>query len=430
MNKTFFFKSSLLLLLFTMFNSWSQNTNNEKLNTDLKLPDLLISNKGQAIKTTEDWQKIRRPEILKLFEKYVYGKFPKANIKTSFILSKTDSHALKEKAIQKNITVYFVKGKDSVAMELLVFIPKNATKPVPLFLGMNFWGNQAIHPTDEIPMNKSYILKKVEYNIFSNTATEETRGADYSSWPLERILDRGYGVATFCYGDIDPDFDDGFKNGVHSLLNESDKTDSKSISSISAWAFGLSSAMDYLENDPQINKNQIAVFGHSRLGKSALWAGAIDPRFALVVSNESGCGGAALSRGKAGETIKDINTAFPHWFCKNFHTFNDRENELPIDQHMLISLIAPRPVYIGSAELDTWADPKGEFLSLYNASPVYKLFGFNTIEKDSLPAINAPLIVGKTAYHIRTGYHQMSRYDWERYMDFADAQFIIKKDND
>jgi hypothetical protein len=184
--------------------------------------------------------------------------------------------------------------------------------------------------------------------------------------------------------------------------------------------------LDYLETDKDINIRQVVVIGHSRLGKTALWAGAIDPRFAIVISNNSGCGGAALSRRQFGETVKAINTMFPHWFCKKFHDFNDKENELPIDQHMLIGLIAPRPVYVGSAEQDKWADPYGEFLSLYHAGPVYKLFGSDIIEKDTLPEINKPLWTGKMGYHIRTGTHGITRFDWEKYLDFADYHFNRK----
>jgi len=417
---------NIFLLAFLSFNAHSQINYDEVKVPEYKLPEMLISNNGEKIQTSEDWINIRRPEIIKLFEEYVYGRVPEAYLEIKFETTKTDSNALCGKAIQKNIVAYFINEGDTIQMELLIFIPANATKPVPLFLGMNFYGNQAIHPASSIPITESYVYNNPEYNIFNHTATYESRGTDSSSWPVERMLERGYGLATFCYGDLDPDFDDGFKNGIHSLLDYSEKNDSNELSSISAWTYGLTTAMDYLETDEQINKSQIVVIGHSRLGKTALWAGAIDQRFAIVISNNSGCGGAALSRRKIGETVKDINTMFPHWFSKNFHDFNDKENELPIDQHMLIGLIAPRPVYVGSAEQDKWADPYGEFLSLYHAGPVYKLFGLDTIKEDTLPEINKPLWTGKMGYHIRTGDHEITRFDWEKYLDFTDYHFNRK----
>jgi hypothetical protein len=405
------------------FNAYGQINYDEAKVPEYKLPEMLTSNNGEKIQTSEDWLNIRRPEIIELFEEYMYGRVPEGYLEIKYKTTKTDSNALCGKAIQKNIVVYYIKEGDSIQMELLIFIPANATKPVPLFLGMNFYGNQSIHHDSSIPITKSYVLNNPEYKIFNHTATYESRGADSSSWPLERILERGYGLATFCYGDLDPDFDDGFKNGIHSLLDYSEKNDSDELSSISAWAYGLTTVMDYFETDEHINENQIVVIGHSRLGKTALWAGAIDQRFAIVISNNSGCGGAALSRRKTGETVRNINTAFPHWFSKKFHNFNDKENELPVDQHMLIGLIAPRPVYVGSAEQDKWADPYGEFLSLYHAGQVYKLFGFDIIKKDTLPEINKPLWTGKMGYHIRTGDHGITRFDWEKYLDFADYHF-------
>jgi len=423
MNKKVTLGSSICLIFFLSLSAHSQINYDKAKVPEYKLPEILVSSNGRKIQTAEDWINIRRPEIVNLFEEYMYGRIPEAVPEIKFETAKTNSNALCGKAIQKNIVACFIKERDTIRMELLIFIPADATKPVPLFLGMNFYGNQSVHPDSEIPVTKSYILNNPEFNILNHTATGESRGTDSASWPVERILERGYGLATFCYGDLDPDFDDGFKNGIHSLLGPAEKNDSNELSSISAWAYGLTTAMDYLETDGQINKSQIVVIGHSRLGKAALWAGAIDQRFAVIISNNSGCGGAALSRRIAGETVKDINTMFPHWFSKNFHVFNDKENELPVDQHMLIGLIAPRPVYVASAEQDKWADPYGEFLSIFHAGPIYKLFGSEIIQNDTLPEINKPLWAGQMGYHIRTGDHGITRFDWEKYMDYTDYHF-------
>lgn len=383
------------------------------------LPDPLVSESGITINSPEAWKNIRRPEILKFFQNQMFGKYPESDLsKIKFEEQMSYDGFLDGKATMKIVRVYFNAPKATPKMDLMVVIPKNVEKPVPAFLMPNFQGNHTTSDDTHIP---AFFAEGSTHN--KDQKPEDVRGIAKSRWAFDKIVDAGYAVATVFYEEIDPDFDDGFKNGVHPLFTNFNIEDGDYPASISAWAWGLSRALDCLETLPEIDAKKVVLLGHSRLGKTALWCGANDERFAAVVSNDSGCGGAALSRREFGETVKRINKSFPHWFCANFHEYGDCVNALPIDEHELIALIAPRPVYVASASEDLWADPKGEFLSALNADPVYRLLGTDGFgDVTEQPAVNEP--VGATIrYHIRTGKHDVTDFDWEQYIKFADSVF-------
>jgi hypothetical protein len=304
-------------------------------------------------------------------------------------------------------------------VRLLLYLPKEADGPVPAFLGLNFRGNQAVEADPRISPNESYVLGgKQDGDANDHRAfAEESRGSAAGRWPVKAIVGESFALATACCGDIDPDFHDGFENGVHPLFTEGKPKDHE-WGTIAAWAWGLSRLLDVLGEVEEVDAARVAVIGHSRLGKTALWAGAADERFAMAISNNSGCGGAALSKRAFGETVGRINRSFPHWFDGNFKKYNENEGALPFDQHQLIALLAPRPVYVASATGDQWADPKGEFLALVNAQPVYQLYHETPLGVTEQPAPGRS--VGEVmGYHLRDGEHDLTPEDWTHYLAFA-----------
>jgi dienelactone hydrolase len=357
------------------------------------LPDPLTLSTGDPVTSPEAWTDRRRPEILELFRAPVYGRAPVGRPEgQSFAVKGMAPGMMDGRATRKEVVITLRGPGGELSLDLLLFVPEGV-RPAPAFL---------------------FLCNRYEENV------DPTRRVRTPFWPAEEIVARGYAAAAIRLSQIDPDEHDGFRNGVHGLFDRERGPDS--WGTLAAWAWGASRAMDYLETDPDLDPRRIAVAGHSRGGKTALWAGAEDGRFALAVSNNSGCAGAALERGKRGERIADITRAFPHWLCENYARYANREDDLPVDQHMLLALMAPRPVYVASAAEDAWADPESEFAACVAAEPVYRLFGLGGVGRDRIPAPDAPLHDGVIGYHLRPGGHDLTPADWGRFMDFADRQ--------
>ena len=417
--------TSLLVGFLTILGAQEVNYDEAKV-PEFELPDPLVKLDGGRVENAQDWA-IRRAEILALFEEHVYGVAPDKKVKIKYKLLESDPLSLNGLATRKQVRIYVLGKKKKLYTDVLIYLPNRVQKPAPLFVGYNFYGNHTTIDDPAVIITESWVRNSEQFGITENRATDATRGARADRWQIKHIIDRGYGLATIYYGDIDPDDTGSFDNGIHPYFYRKNQTKPKANEwgAIAAWAWGLSRAMDYFEKDKDIANDKVIVMGHSRLGKTSLWAGATDERFAITISNNSGCGGAALSRRAYGETVKRINTSFPHWFCDNFNAYNDNENECPVDQHMLIALMAPRPVYVASAKEDRWADPRGEFLSTKYASPVYELLGLEGMPAEEMPELSQPAH-GTIGYHIRPGVHDVTLYDWDQYIDFADKHLHAK----
>ena len=379
------------------------------------LPDPLTFENGTRVRTAKDWQP-RRAEILSLFEENIFGRSPKAPSSINYKLFDTDKNALSGKATRKQVTIYFSSRRDGPKEDVLIYIPNSAKKPVPMILSLNFSGNQAV--IDDPGVKLATVWNRTTHQ--PETAKQDARGTD-KNFEVENVLDRSYGFATIYYQDIEPDFDGGISHGIRPLFYESGQTQPApdDWGAIGAWSYGLSRAMDYLEKDKDVDSKRVAVMGHSRLGKTVLWAGAQDQRFAMVLASCPGEGGASLARRNYGETIRNLTDRFPFWFAANLKKYADNPGRLPVDMHELIALSAPRPVYVTGAENDKWADPKGEFLALVAAGPVYQLLGASGLGADQMPALNQP-IQHTLAFHYRTGVHEVTYFDWEQFLNFAD----------
>jgi hypothetical protein len=362
------------------------------------LPDPLVLRNGQPVRDADTWFKQRRPEILRLYETEIYGRVPAQAPPIKFQVVGTDLAALSNSAVRKAIVGHIGGRPDGPKVNVVMYLPAGASGPVPVLLHLLFGD-----PPPNAP-----------------ASTNSVRPGEIG--PIAGILARGYGYAMFRYTEIEGD---NRTNSLHlvrklALASGYAQPAPDEWGTITAWAWAASRVLDYLETDRAVNAQRVALIGHSRLGKTALWAGARDPRFALVFSSCSGELGAALARRDYGETVDDVIANFPWWFANNFQKYASRWNDLPVDSHLLIALNAPRPVFITGGTQDQWADPRGMFLAEVAAGPVYRLAGKKDLGTSELPALDQPLIEGELGFLYHTGPHSITAGDWKAFLDFAD----------
>ena len=413
----------LLFLLFMITVTMAGQNKNAPVNYDeskvpaFEVPDVLKCEDGSYVKTARQWERKRRPELLKMFSEQEYGVTPQhTGIKVDYELVASNPEAMGGLATQNQVLFKF-RGKNGKTHQalLLLYIPNAAKGRVHVIVSYNFHGNQTTTVEEDV-------LPSLSKELMEDMGSASwVRGEQKSRWSYVLALQRGYAVATMNYHDICPDSPNLLAYGVLPLfpdyLREKDEW-----GAIGVWAWGYSRIADYLEKEKRINKNCMVVLGHSRLGKTSLWAGVQDKRFKVVISNDSGCGGAAMAKRVIGENVARITANFPHWFCPAFNVYSENEAALPFDQHELLALVAPRHVYVASAEDDSWADPKGEYLSAYYAGSAYQLYGMQGLPSAGQPPVHQPQHYD-VGYHIRAGKHDVTEYDWQCYLDFCDKVF-------
>lgn len=390
-----------LVLAISLIQANAQNYDESKI-PNYTLPEILRTNANVPVTDKKVWEKTRRPEILKLFADNVYGQRPEAYTELKYTITNEDKAAMNGKATLKEVAIEVFNNNKSVKINLVLFVPNKAKKPAAAFLLINI-GSRRGKP-----------------------AMDPTRATKNDFWPAEMLIDSGYAVASFDGNDVAPDDKATFMNGALQLYPEQITADN-GMRAVGAWGWGASRVMDYFEKNKEIDKNKVALVGHSRGGKAALWAGANDQRFAIIIANCSGNSGASMLHRQFGERITNINTGFPHWFTTNYKKFNDHEELLPLDQHMLAALIAPRPLYTTNASKDLWADPKGSYMTIKAAEKAYALYGIKSNLPENPPPPNTPVTNSILGYHLREGTHDLTAYDWENFIKFANYNYRSKK---
>ena len=383
------------------------------------LPDPLVFLSGERVKSAREWERRRRPELRALFQHYMYGELPARPDRMRFEVVAEHGDFLGGSGTLRLVRVT-CGSSDPTVIDLMVVTPRNPKGRVPVFLAMNFCGNHAVTSDPRIPLTRGWLYKSCA-GCVDNHATEASRGGQEKDWPIADILARGHAFATFCSTDIDSDRGD-VSDGVRAAeaRRRGETATAADRGTIAAWAWGFHRCVDYLVTDRRVDAGRIVVVGHSRNGKTALLAGAMDDRIALAIPHQAGCGGTAPSRGRTGESVERINRAFPHWFNARFKAFTNAPARLPFDQHALVALMAPRPVLLSNAEEDTWANPVGQFEVLKAAEPVYRMLGAGGVDSATMPP-KGVLVRSRLGYYIRPGKHSMTADDWRVFMDFAEA---------
>ncbi|HEV2969666.1 MAG TPA: acetylxylan esterase [Pirellulales bacterium] len=399
----------------------------DKLPARAEMPDPLVMLDGTRVTTVEQWNERRKPELKALFQHYMYGEMPPAPQITSGVW-RTDRDCLGGKATMKQVKIAF-GPPDCPTIDLVLFVPnhRERNRAPPVVLGLNFAGNHTVLDDQRIALPQGWLPNGP--GVENNRATDAGRGKGATSWEVEHLIDRGFALATFYYGDVAPDHS-GFADGVFPFFRKPGQTEHGPTDwgAIAAWAWGLERAVDYLVTDHDVDRKRIVIFGHSRNGKAAILAGAFDERIAVVIPHQAGCGGSGPSRSKnpKAESVTRINQSFPHWFDAPFKEFGGQEEKLPFDQNCLVALCAPRPVLFTCGEQDQWANPSGQLEVLKAADPVYRLFGVEGIPADAA-AEDGKRIGNRLGYYIRDAKHMTDRAYWDVFLDFADAAFRVKK---
>ena len=378
------------------------------------LPDALKLNNGKPVRNAKTWYSKRRPEIEQLFLTQQYGRDPGRPKGERFEVTDAGTPALDGKAIRKQVTIRFSEDKNWPAIHLLIYLPAMAKKPVPMFFSINFG---AVQNTVEDPG----ITPDQVWDPKTNTKVDPPKGRGFGRLNVATFLDAGIGVATYYYGDVDPDYATGFSNGIRARYLKPGQTEraADEWGSIGAWSWGMSRVEDYFETDKNIDAKRVAIHGVSRLGKTVMWAGAHDQRFAAVIASCSGEGGAALSHRNYGETVAHLTapSRYPYQFAANYAKYAGFPDSAPMDANLLVALIAPRPLLLQTGNTDYWSDPKGEFLAAVAAGPVYKLLGKDGLDTDVWPGAKEP-ILHDLSYYMHDGGHGMVPTDWDIYVQF------------